>query len=80
MVSVVDLPRNCSEAVCIASSDPSTLTCATPSTMTGTPSAVYTSGVVTSRVMISSEREWHVWKPGITKTPPPTTIFFFPRP
>src|SRR2546430_2076286 len=45
----------CSAAVVMDTSSPRILTCATPSTVTATPCSVYTLGVFTSRVMISSE-------------------------
>ncbi len=73
-------PRNCPAAVRMLSSDSSIFTWATPSTITGTPWAVYTSGVVTSSVMISNGSRCTSLTKGQTILPPPTTMFIRPPP
>ena len=73
-VNLVYSARNRSAAVRIETSSLRTLTCATPSTITGTPVTVYTEGVFTSIVMSSSDRTSAFSSTGQTNVPPPALM------
>lgn len=80
LISLTDLPKNCSEAVYSNSSAFMILHCATPVTVRGTPWAVSTPSHIGFRVMTSRERRWTSVTHHHAHAHPPTMVTRFVEP